>query len=118
MEITLMLEINQSQIDQFNLIMFNQFVEKTKLHLHELFPEKMALLDEDIIHEKIMSGKTKAKIYSITSERDVVLFIALSIVLGDNFDKAQENQWIQAILVNSTLMQQEKMDLIYARLDA
>ncbi len=113
-----MLNIIQSQIDQFNLIMFQQFVEKTKQHLNELFPEKVALMEEDIIHQKILSCKTKAKTYRITSERDVVLFIVLTFMFGDNFDETEENKWIKTILMNITLTQQEKMELIYARLDA
>lgn len=113
-----MLEITNSQIDKMNAVMFHQFVEKTKLHLNELFPEKMALMEDDVIHQQILADKKKANRYSITSERDVVLYIALSIVLGNNFDEAQENKWIKAILKNATLIQQEKMELIYARLDA
>ncbi len=93
------------------------FVKSTLENLVQLFPDDPLVKDQAAMRELIEFGIARAAEYDIKRGREVSLFIFLTLDLGRDFEKQPENIWIEELLHDPELDEQEKMDLIYARLE-
>ncbi|MCF6281481.1 MAG: hypothetical protein L3J28_04585 [Candidatus Polarisedimenticolaceae bacterium] len=109
-----MLQIRKEQMELFDAVMLEQFIEKMERELHHLFSDMSA----DEIGKQIISGIRIAATYGITSEQAVALYITLMCGMGADFPQQESNEWIASTLKSDELNQQAKMDLIFARLES
>jgi hypothetical protein len=112
-----MLAIRKEQLDTLNAAMRERFIEKTLLHLREVFPEKTKAQEAKDLRAQVEGGIKRAASYRITGEREVTLFIDLLFGLGQDFDGRREFLRLQLILRDRELSQTNKMDLIYKKLE-
>jgi|SRR6266545_2371971 len=112
-----MLTINNEQMAVFSDQMREEFIKRTLRNLAELFPDDPAIKDEPAMRALIEYGIGRAQAYGISRQREVSLFIFLVKDLGADFEKRPENRWAEEILVDTELEEQEKMDVIYSRLE-
>jgi hypothetical protein len=113
-----MLTIRKEQMEALNAVMRERFIEKTMRHLRDLFPEETKPLAEPDLRAFVEDGMKRAGGYSIVSEREVTLFIDLMMGLGKDFEAQPNRDWIKRVLVNPEFDEQEKIDVIYQRLQA
>jgi hypothetical protein len=111
-------QIRQEQMDVLDACMLKRFIEETIVHLRRMFRETCGEESDEDLRERVQAGIDEAALYDITDEREVVLFIDLMVDLGPGFQKQEPNLWMEGILTDETLDQQEKIDTIYTRLDA
>lgn len=112
-----MLTIRKEQMDVFSDEMREDYIKRTLQNLAQLFPDDPAVKDEPAMRALIEDGIRRAEAYSITRLREVSLFVFLVKDLGPDFEKQPENAWVDELLLDPELEEQEKMDLIYARLE-
>jgi hypothetical protein len=112
-----MLTIKKEQMNALGDHMREDYIKRTLRNLAELFPDDPAVRDEPAMRALIEYEIGRAEVYSITRQREVSLFIFLSKDLGADFEKSPENRWMEEILLDEELEEQEKMDVIYKRLE-
>ena len=112
-----MLQIRQEQMDVLDACMLKCFIEKTIVHLRQVFRETCGEESDEDLGKRVQAGVDEAAVYDITDEREVVLFIDLMVDLGPGFQKQEPNLWMEEILTDETLDQEEKIDTIYTRLN-
>ena len=93
------------------------YIKKTVRDLAELFPDDPAVKNEASMRTLIEYGIAMAESYEIRARRDVSLLIFLVHDMGQGFEKLPANQWIETLLLDKELDGQEKMDIIYRRLE-
>jgi hypothetical protein len=111
-----MLHIRKEQMEVLDAYMLERFIEKMLVHVHEVFPEETKDKDKQEMRDLVEEGVKRASDYEITEEPQVALFIDLMLGLGRDFEKQTSNTWILRILTKEDFKQQQKMDLIYTRL--
>ncbi len=112
-----MLQIRQEQMDHLGASKREDFIAATLKDLAKLFPDEPSVKDERAARALIEFGIDRAAQYGITRGREVTLFIFLVQDLGRDFEKQPERTWLQELLLDSDLEEQEKMDLVYTRLE-
>jgi hypothetical protein len=63
-------------------------------------------------------GIIRGRIYGVTTERDLTLFIDLLFLAGQDFDHNRKMTWARRILLDKNLDGTAKMQAIYQRLGA
>ena len=111
-----MFTIRQEQMDHLGASKREEFVESTRQNLEQMFPYEPSIKDEPVVRSLIEFGIERAGQYGISRGREVMLFIFLVQDMGRDFEKQSNNVWVQELLADTELEEQEKMDLIYARL--
>ena len=112
-----MLTIRKEQMTLLAEHMREIYVQKTLKNLAKLFPEDPKAQDETAMRALIKEGIVKAAGYGITGERETSLFIFLMQEHGAGFEKQKDKRWMQRILLNEELEEEQKMDLLYKRLE-
>lgn len=113
-----MIQIRTEQMRLLNEHLRKIFVERARLHLREVFPEETRELTDPDLNKTIEQAMAKAADFNIQAEQPTILFIDLAIGLGPDFEKQEVHRWMQPILEKTELNEQEKMELIYQRLQA
>ena len=113
-----MLTIRKEQMDELAGVTHRRYVEKTVLHLRNLFSEQAAKQPDSELRALVEEGIVRAKKYHITDGRELTLFINLMIGLDRNFETQPANGWIRQLLEHPELQPDEKMDMIYHRMQA
>jgi hypothetical protein len=92
------------------------YIKRTHENLIKLFPDDPRVKDEKAMRVTIEDGIERAGKYGIRRQREVSLFIFLLHESGPDFERKGRNRWMERILRDEHLEDQEKMDLIYKRL--
>src|SRR5258705_12955457 len=112
-----MLSIGKEQMALLGASMREEYIVTTLQNLAKLFPNEPAIKDEPATRDLIEFGIERAEQYGITRRREVTLFIFLVQDLGRDFEKQPENAWVEELLLDPELKEQEKTALIYTRLE-
>ena len=82
--------------------------------LRKIWPRKCGEMSETTLRDLTEHGSMLANRYNITSERGVVLYIALMFFLGSGFDKDPQFPWAAAVLNDESLTEQAtKIDRLH-----
>ncbi len=98
-----MLKIYPEQNDAFAQAAVRDFEARMARHLRRFFREECRILGEDSLFETIRHGIRRASSYGIVNERDVALYLNLTLALGRDFDSDPLLPWARAILVDPAL---------------
>lgn len=112
-----MLTIRKAQMDVLSAYARECFIKKTSQNALKLFPDDPKIKSEPALRALIEGGIAQAASYGIEGEREVGLFIFLACDFGLGFEKQKDKRWIQRILLDKSFDGQEKMDVIYKRLE-
>ncbi len=97
--------------------MLEVFMDKAHRHLTENFEKNLKDKTDLEIKGIILQGIEHAKLYDITDEQSVILFIDLTVAIGPDFEDRKGNEWMLPILKKKGLSQTEKMEFIYTALE-
>ncbi len=106
-------KIREDHVAAFDRYMFKKFEKRMLEHLAKVFPEKFQAMGLQEARRIIRKGHNKAFRYRITTERNVSLFIDLTIGLDQEFDTAEKYAWIREILDNKNRAENNRMDEIF-----
>ena len=112
-----MLKIRKQQKLILDAHMREVYIRKTLANLLSLFPGDPEVQDEHAMRQLIEEGLRRSKDYGISREREASLYIYLMKSYGVDFDRDVKRRWIRAILVDGELDQEQKLNLIYQRLE-
>lgn len=113
-----MFTIRREQMDVLEAHMREQFIQKTLAQLREVFPEACQRQGPPAVRALVEKGIEQAASYQIERERQVMLFIDLLMELGPDFTQQRKYKWIQATLQDPKFNEEQKLDIIYRRLEA
>ena len=111
-----LLIIRKEQMDAFDDELRKKFEQQAVIKMNKLFPDICEVLGNNKVKQKVKGGINSAKKYSIDKENDLLKYISLTFILGDDFDMDTESDYreIQKIL-NSTEIENPtiKLDKIF-----
>jgi hypothetical protein len=93
-----MLTIRREQLTVFSEVEVRRFEDWTIAHLKKFFPRECAALGDPRLRDTVQYGIVRARTHGITSKRDVVKYIDLTIVFGRDFDTNKRLRWAADIL--------------------
>lgn len=112
-----MLTIRREQMAALSACQRERYVTRMVRKLDQLFPRNSSADDDQTRRALVVDGIARAAKYEITSEREVALFVFLMKEYGPGFEQQKDKRWMESILADKILDEQEKMDLIYKRLE-
>jgi len=98
-----LLILQQEQLDLFARIEMERFESRVIAHLRQYYTERMAGIADPTAREFVRFCVRRAARYGIERERDIVLFIDVSIALGQRFDEQPQHRWALDILTDEFL---------------
>jgi hypothetical protein len=113
-----MLTIRKAQMAVFETLFARRFRENLKRHVRDEFPTQTQSQDDTTLDKLISDGITRGRIYEITTERDLTLFVDLLFLAGQDFDHSRKMAWARRILLDKNLDGTAKMQAICQRLGA
>jgi hypothetical protein len=96
-----MLTISSRQEKQLNKEAYISFQHRMVNHISEFFPEHYNELGEEKLYPLIEHCVENCEQYQIVSERDVCLYIDMSLALGLDFEKSEEHAWATDLLTDA-----------------
>jgi hypothetical protein len=111
-----MLVIRKEQMAVLEAAVGKRFREQLQAHLRQEFVEQTQPLSDAQLREAIDEGIRRGRLYGITTERDLMLFVDLTFILAPKFEEARGMEFARRVLLNSELDGEEKMSLIYQQL--
>jgi hypothetical protein len=93
-----------------------QFDDAAVAHLRAHFPAEFEAHGEESIRALIPKAIKRASIYSISAERDLLSWLGLMLVLGEDFDAYPENAWMKEILNNRVIDPDSRVDALFEEL--
>jgi hypothetical protein len=113
-----MLVIRQQQMEELVAQHREDFFRRAAKSLARLFPEDPRHADEEAVRALIADAVEHAGRYGIKREREQLLFLFLAFDQGLGFESRPGQAWIEKTLRDDTFDQRDKMEIIYARLEA
>jgi hypothetical protein len=110
--------IRKEQMALFEARLGQRFRNHVRKHVKEEFPEQIKGMTDPAIDQRISDGIERARLYDVTTERDITLFIDLVFMLGLNFELDRKMAWAKKILGDHSMEGAAKLKAIYLRLAA
>jgi hypothetical protein len=88
--------------------------ERLRRHVHETMPEVAAERGDEGVRALVGLAVMRAAQHGIESCRDVGLYLAFMVVLGDCFDTDPAHAWVIPILRDAEASGAEKVDRLLA----
>jgi hypothetical protein len=107
-----MFKIKNSQIEVFDRITYNNFVNKMVNYVHEVFEVKISSIE---LNNFIINCIADAQSYNIIFELDIQGYIELCYCC-DELSQNPKPFWIESILLQNKLKGFQKIHLLYSRL--
>lgn len=113
-----MLVIRKEQMAVFEAHLSQRFRQQARQHVKDEFPTQTKTLTDPAIDKAIADGMERARLYEVTAERDILLFVDLNFSFGPNFENDRKMAWAKKILLDKSMEGPAKMEAIYRRLAA
>jgi len=112
-----MLMIRREQMAALGACQQERYIMRMVRKLDQLFPRNSQADDDQARRALVVNGIARAARYEITSEPEVALFVFLMKEYGPGFEQQKDKHWMESILADKTMDEQEKMAVIYKRLE-
>jgi hypothetical protein len=107
--------LRQGRDEELSLSSLPDFHARTIAWLKKLLPAKCAYVGELPLRRLVQRGVESARGHGLTTERGVLLFVALMFVAGGGFDTDPQLPWASAVLNDETTIDQnERVNRLYA----
>jgi len=93
------------------------FVQQARVSLARLFPDDPRHGDPEAIRTVVLDAISRARAYRIEAGPEVLLFLFLLFEQGAEFESRPGQLWIEKTLRDEHLTPDEKMSIVYARLE-
>lgn len=93
-----MLKIRPEQMETLEQVRFKHFEDEMLKHIKEHFSNHWRMIGEIQLRKVIQYAAKQAKTYSLTTEREVCLYLNLMLLLGSDFDTDIQLPWAVKVL--------------------
>lgn len=107
-----MLTLKQHNMDVFKQHALNNYIERMCKHIRVLYPEIFYTLRETDVRSFIEESIQKARLYGLLDEYAVTRFLDYRLLLGNEFELLENNQWILNILTDESYSELAKIAAI------
>jgi hypothetical protein len=102
------LTIRQSQVEAFEAIAFESFVDRMVEHVGRYFPNHFRVLGEAGVRLVIRYGYARAGAHGLDTQQSVCLYINAMLLMGSNFDVDVMYPWAHEILSDGANRDQQR----------
>lgn len=113
-----MFVIRQEQMDALTGAVATGFEDRVVRRLYHFFPDHCRQAGDARVREFVRYGAHRADTYGLTSERDMVEYIDLMVVLGLDFDSGDRYLWAFDILNHPDLTPEGKLLALRKKVEA
>jgi len=113
-----MFKIRDPQLSAITRTLARQCEDDVVAFVKSDFPQDYGRLGEDGTREMAVRCITRARGFGMSQNTDVLGLAALTLILGDDFESREENDWIKGILASKSLDPNAKVAMIFDRLAA
>ena len=93
-----------------------RFEQEVDAHLRTNFPQRCAAMDDAKRLALVRYSLARARHYGLSSERDLVLYTDVALVLGERFDDDEAFGWAREILTDRFIVSPAlRVDLLHER---
>jgi len=108
--------IRRVQMDAFDEAATRAFEDRMLARIQQWFPKHPKLLGEKPLRLLVALALQKARAHTLTTERNVALYLDLMCLLGSSFDSDPQMPWASAILADRSYeTQDERADKLHRR---
>jgi len=93
-----MLTIRKEQIHTLRAPKLKRFYQEVLVHVKRHFPEETDNKNDQELVEHIRQAGDRAAAYGLKAERDLYLFINISMLYGPCFDRQEKTAWTKDFL--------------------
>jgi hypothetical protein len=111
-----MLVIRREQLDALVATGQERFVREMMRYLRSGFPDRLETTTEPELRELVWSGMQRAFRYGLESRTAAAKFIELTVVVGPDFDKSPEAEWLLPVLEDTEMPGDERAEYVYRQL--
>lgn len=107
------LRISQSQLEVFEETALRDFEARVVQHVRQHFPKSFEVLGETRVLGIARGAVERAREHGLTTERSVVTYLNLMLMLGSGFDTDPQLPWAAEILGDGRIDEAGKSDALY-----
>lgn len=107
-----MLIIRKAQMEALRNSREMEFENRAVAYLKKEFAEQCNQLSDEAIRDSVKTAMFKRKEYRFKSEETIILYLNLMYLLGFDFDKNANNEWVQETLTDYDLTPRTRMVLL------
>ena len=111
-----MLVISDRALDVFSRQAESNFDRKAYSFLAEQFPDLLAVRGQDGLQLFVVAGQNRASLAGCRSEQEIMLFISLQAMFGEDFDIVPHLAGATAPLHEHATPLSARLDEVYSRL--
>jgi len=97
------LRIRREQMDALDEAAMRRFEQRAIQHLKETFPKHARFRGEEGLRNTVRSGLERARQRGLASERGLLLYLELMVMLGSGFDADPQLPWASIILSDQSM---------------
>jgi hypothetical protein len=109
-----MLTIRKEQYAVLQKAELEKFVDQACGHVRQFFPDQFGVLGETKVRELIHFGAQRSALYGIVAKAEVLKYVDLMILFGQDFDTDERLKWANQIL-NSENPSANKIEMLIAK---
>ena len=98
-----MLNIRNDQIGMLSERMVSNFVNRALLHIRAHFPDRVLNQTDEQLRREIGDAIKRAGEFNFSTERQIMCFIDVEVILGRYFYDDPRYLWMKAVLKSSSL---------------
>jgi hypothetical protein len=109
------MKIRYEQMQALNDYMNTSFLKRAAVHLRQEHPRQTNSMSDTDLHRLVNAGSDRAAAYGLMRENEIVSFLELLILFGEDFDT--RTKWAPPILHNPDLSPPEKVEALQEHRD-
>jgi hypothetical protein len=111
----MMLKIRKDQMAVMDQLALKHFEDQTAEELKQSFPKHARLLGEEKLRQRVREGFARARVYGLSSQNGLRLFVELTFLLGNAFDTDPQVSWAAQILSDSAAEEATRVERLYQK---
>jgi hypothetical protein len=109
-----LLNIRPEQAEAFRQKSLSEFTAAAIVHLRRDLPEQTAAFSDAQLENRVQGCIPRAKAYGLVTSREVMCFVDVTYLLGENFDSDPDHEWAKTVLTSDNLPSADKGNLLLA----
>jgi hypothetical protein len=109
-----MLKIRKEQSEAFQKEAADDFEARAIKHIRRDLAKPASALTDDDIRRRVRECIPRAKEYGLITEKQIICFVDVSILLGDRFDTDPKMAWSGELLRSKNVSVPDKTNLLLA----
>lgn len=108
-----MLKLRAEQMEALRAVKLHAFADRLLVHAKHYFPSACRALGEDGTRAHISHAIERARVYDLSTERDLCKYLNLTFSFGRDFDTDPGHAWMGAILRERDSDPSHKLNRLY-----